>query len=140
MNIFQQLSATEKNLIMFSLPIINLNMEFFSLRFYYHFLQSKAGFLFKNTKIEQQHKMFGVSLSLILTYLTDPNPELLETYLETLVKSHVEFGVVSNHVNDFIEAFMKALSEILPENTDMQLLYTWRKVISDIMSVFRENI
>ena len=110
-------------------------MEFFAVRFYYHFLQTKAGFLFKNTKIEQQYKMFGASLNIILTYISDP--DLLENHMRILAKSHVEYGVIIDYIEDFIDAFMKALEETLSQKVNKHVLDIWKILISEIMTLFK---
>ena len=73
MDSFQKLSTPERDLLMLPLPIINKNMDFFVVRFYYYyFLHTKAGLLFKKTNIIAQQKMFGSELNAILIYVTDP--------------------------------------------------------------------
>lgn len=138
MDALQQLSNNEKNLLLVSVPMINKNMEFFTIRFYYHFLQTKAKFLFKNTIIEQQHKMFGSSLYIILTYIADP--EYLENYVGKLAMNHGEYGIIGKYIDDFVGAFMKALQETLPEDTNSHLFDIWHRVISVIMIFFKSNL
>ena len=113
MEVIERLSTKEKNLFLLSLPIINRNMDFFVIRFYYYFLRTKAGLLFQHTNIEQQFKMFNSSLNVILTHIADPMQ--LEDHLQELIKTHVEYGVIAEHVDYFIDSFMKALSEIFSD-------------------------
>ena len=134
----QQLTITEKNLFLFSLPILNKNMEFFTIRFYHYFLETESVKLFADTKFEKQHKMFGEAVNLILTYITDS--EHLEKHIQILAMSHVRYGVEKNNINDFTRSFMSALKETLPENTDNKLLTIWLKVIEEIMKMFDSNL
>ena len=134
MEVFHQLSEEERKIILSSLPILSKNMEFFVLRFYYHFLMTKAGLLFQHTKIETQHKMFSTALNAIITQIADP--ALLEHTIDELVKTHSEYGIVQEHIDYFINSFMAALQEVFNEDSDA-LLNTWHKVIVELMSYFR---
>ena len=113
-------------------------MDFFVIRFYYYFLRTKAGLLFQHTNIEQQFNMFTTSLNLVLTHIT--NPIQLEDYLQDLIKSHVEYGVIAEHVDYFIDSFMKALTEIFSDESNYELLKIWRKVITKVMQYFKDNL
>lgn len=87
MESIEQLSSMEKNLFLFSLPILNRTLEFFTIRFYDYLLETGSGSLFEDTQFETQHKMFEESLNLILTYVTDP--ENLDKYIQKLALNHV---------------------------------------------------
>ena len=138
MEVIKQLSSEENNILLLSLPIISKNMDFFVIRFYYYFLRTNAGLLFQQTNIENQYKMFNTSLNVILTHIADPTQ--LEDHLQDLIKSHVEYGVIGEHDDFFIDSFMKALSEIFSDYSAKNLLEIWYKVISEIMFYFKENL
>ena len=123
---------------MISLPIIVINIVFFVVRFYYHFLQTKAGMLFKKTTISKQHKMFGSALNAILNYITDP--VLLENYIHNLGQTHAEYGVISAHIDYFIDSFMKALKETLPETIDAKIYTIWSEILEDLMADFKVEL
>ena len=138
MEAINELSESEKQLLQFSLPIINKNTEFLVIRFYYHFLQTKAGLLFKNTKMEDQYKMFASSLNAIITHIA--NPYLLMDNLDVLIQSHVKYGVMEEHIDYFIESFMKALGEVFNNEQDKTILKLWKKLITSIMLYFKEHL
>ena len=138
MEAINELSESEKQLLQFSLPIINKNTEFLVIRFYYHFLQTKAGLLFKNTKMEDQYKMFASSLNAIITHIA--NPYLLMDNLDVLIQSHVKYGVMEEHIDYFIESFMKALGEVFSNEQDKTILKLWKKLITSIMLYFKEHL
>ena len=138
MEVIERLSIQERTILIKSLPVINGNMDFFVIRFYYHFLRTKAGLLFKHTNIEKQFKMFNTSLNIIITHIADPTQ--LEDHVHELVKSHAEYGIIPEHVDYFIDSFMKALKEIFPEEEDQEIVEIWHKIISEIMDYFRENL
>ena len=138
MEAVKELSESEKQLLQFSLPIINKNMEFLVIRFYHHFLQTKAGVLFKHTKMEDQYKMFASSLNAIITHIA--NPYLLTDNLDVLIQSHVTYGVMEDHIDYFIESFMKALGEVFNNEQDKTILKLWKKLITNIMMYFKEQL
>ena len=113
-------------------------MDFFVIRFYYYFLRTKAGLLFQHTNIENQYKMFNTSLNVILTHIADPT--LLEDHLQELIKTHVDYGVITEHVDYFINSFMNSLSEVFSEESDENLLEIWHKIITEIMFYFRQDL
>ena len=138
MEVIDRLSSKEKDLFLLSLPIINRNMDFFVIRFYYYFLRTKAGLLFQHTNIENQFKMFTTSLNVMLTHIADPTQ--LEDHLHELITSHVEYGVIEEHVDYFIDSFMKALQEIFSYESTHDLLAIWYKVVTEIMLYFKDNL
>ena len=138
MEAVKELSESEKQLLQFSLPIINKNMEFLVIRFYHHFLQTKAGVLFEHTKMEDQFKMFASSLNAIITHIA--NPYLLMDNLDVLIQSHVKYGVMEEHIDYFIESFMKALGEVFNNEQDKTILKLWKKLITSIMLYFKEHL
>ena len=108
------------------------------IRFYYYFLQTNAGLLFEHTNIEKQYKMFTTALKIILTHNADPTQ--LEDLLRSLVETHVKYGILTEHVNYFIDSFMKALAEIFSAESDHEIIKIWTKVISEIMFYFKNNM
>ena len=138
MEVIEHLSSKEKDLFLLSLPIINRNMDFFVIRFYYYFLRTKAGLSFQHTNIENQFKMFNTSLNVILSHIADSTQ--LDDYLQELIKAHVEYGVITEHVDYFIDSFMKALTEIFSDESNYELLEIWRKVITKVLQYFKDNL
>lgn len=138
MVVIESLSTKEKKIILLSLPEINKHIEFFTLRFYHYLLHTKAEVLFRNTNFESQYKMFNTALNVIITHIADPTQ--LEDYLLRLIQIHANFGVNSDHIDDFIVSFMKALQEIFNEEKDEIVIEIWFKVISDVMLYFRNNL
>jgi hemoglobin-like flavoprotein len=136
--VLDQLSQLEKQVFFDSLPIINKNMDFFVIRFYNYFLRSNAGHLFKNTQIENQYKMFNTALNVIISHISDST--LLEDYLALLVDEHAHYGVISDHIDNFVESFINALSEIFNNDSEKSIILIWYKVISEIMHYFKENL
>lgn len=132
------LSEHEKQLLHFSLPIINKNMDFLVIRFYHYFLETSAGLLFSNTNMEIQYKMFASSLNTIITHIVSPH--LLNDNLDKLIVTHANYGVLSEHIDMFIDSFMKALHEVFNENKDRIILDLWKKLVTTIMDFFKENI
>lgn len=137
MEVLNQLSQEEKSAILSSLPILSKNMEFFVLRFYFHFLKTKAGVLFQHTQIPKQHKMFNTAFTVIINHITDP--VLLEHSIEDLVKSHSKYGIRQDHIDLFINSFMIALQEVFNEDSD-HLLNSWHTIIVEIMSFFSNEV
>ena len=138
MEIFEHLPSTEKNAFLSSLPVISKNLEFFVIRFYFHFLRTKAGLLFQHINIEQQYKMFSSSLNIIITHISDP--EQLEGHLYELIETHNDYGVIVEHVDYFIDSFMKALAEIFSNDSDREIIDVWSLAISEIMQYFKNNL
>ena len=138
MEVIERLSVKEKNLFLLSLPVINRNMDFFVIRFYYYFLSKKARLLFQDSNIVEQFKMFTTSLNLILTHIADPMQ--LEDHLLDLIKTHVEYGVIAEHVDYFIDSFMKALTEIFSDESNNKLLEIWYKLITHVMHYFKDYL
>lgn len=134
MAITSKLTDTEKNLFLFSLPIVNKDLENFVNRFYSHFLQTPAKKLFQNSNMERQHKMFSTAINVILTQASDPSST--DAYLQNIVKTHAYYGNMSDYIEPFIDSFMEALRETLKEQSNVQILKTWNKVLNEIMSYF----
>ena len=112
-------------------------MDNFVTIFYNYFLQSGAGPLFENTNIGKQHKMFSTALNVLLTHIDDP--EILGDHLDDLIDDHVEYGVIANHIDDFVSSFMKAIKEIFKDEPTI-LLEAWQKIVSGIMEYFRNGL
>ena len=137
MEVLNQLSNDDKNVFFSSLPFLSKNMEFFVLRFYYYFLQTKAGNLFQNTNINVQYKMFNTAVNVLITHIADPTQ--LEHAIDGLVNNHVKYGVEPDHINYFIDSFMNALGEIFNKDAE-RTLNVWYNVISEIMLNFRNKL
>ena len=80
--------------------------------------------------------MINSSLNVILTHIADP------TQLEDLheIISHAEYGVIEEHVDYFICSFIKALQEVFSDESTKNLLDIWSKVITEIMTYFKNNL
>ena len=127
-----------KEIFSASLTILNSNLDFFVLRFYYHFLKTKAGDLFLNTKFENQYIMFYSSLEMIINNIE--NPGLIESHLTTLVKKHKNFGVSVEHIDSFIDSFIKALQDIFIGENCKEVISVWHTVIVQIMTFFEKKL
>ena len=132
------LTESERQLLQFCLPKINNNIDFLISRFYFYFLKTNAGILFKHTKMGQQEKMFASALNAILTNIT--NPGLLEDTLEEIIAKHRDYGVLQKHIEYFVDSFMKALKDIFNTENDQYILNLWYKIISNIMGYFKDQI
>ena len=132
------LTENERQLLQFSLPVINKNMDFLVVRFYAYLLNTKAGVLFQNTNIQNQHKMFASSLNIIITNIV--NPQLVSETLDQIIKRHENYGVTANYIEDFIDSFQNALNEVFSQETDKLILRLWIKIIDSIMMYFKEQI
>ena len=64
--IFLHLSENEKSNFYTSLNIIQTKIDDFVRVFYRHFLQTEVKSLFKDVNLEEQYKMFRVSLAIII--------------------------------------------------------------------------
>ena len=126
----------DKEVFYSSIPIIRQNLDFFVIKFYSYFLQTKAGILFRNTKLESQYKMFHASLSLIINHLDDP--EFVSKHIDSIIESHQKFGIKQDHVPYFIDSFNKALRDIFStsSNANNNYLVRWEKIIVEIMAYF----
>ena len=88
--------------------------------------------------MEDQYKMFASSLNAIITHIA--NPYLLMDNLDVLIQSHVKYGVMEEHIDYFIESFMKALGEVFSNEQDKTILKLWKKLITSIMLYFKEHL
>ena len=132
------ISEHEKQLLQFSLPVINANMDILASRFYFYLLKTKAGSLFNSTKIENQHKMFSSSFNVFITHLLSPH--LLHDNLDKIINNHIHYGVLTEHVDCFIESFTRALADVLKSENNKKTLHLWTKIISEIMYYFKEPL
>ena len=113
-------------------------METFARRFYYYFLQTKAGLLFKQTEKEKQYQMFAVSLKIIFNHINNP-PQMVKQ-LDNLISNHQKYGVMRVHADYFIESFLKALKEVFEnQKFDTTISNLWLRVISDILGYFQQG-
>lgn len=131
------LPEQEKATFFSSIPIIRQNLDFFVIKFYSYFLQTKAGTLFHNTNLEKQYKMFHSSLTLIINHLE--NPDYVSDHLNKLIEVHLTYGVKKEHIDYFVTSFMKALKDIFSEQYDI-FEGTWYEIINEIMRYFAKGI
>lgn len=132
-----ELTQTDKNLLLSSLPIIAENMDDFVVRFYSYFLKTDAGALFHSTHLEKQYKMFHSSLGVIISHIE--NPVFLQEHLQSIIDSHKKYGIKLIHVQEFVDSFMNALKDIYGNEFD-KYEHLWHKIISNIMSYFADNL
>jgi hemoglobin-like flavoprotein len=134
---FSKLSDEEKQLLLSSLPIFSENLDLFVIKFYTFFLKTKAGELFHATELEKQYKMFHASLGIIITHIQ--HPEFLEHHIDSIIASHIQYGVKSEYIDYFIDSFMKAIKSIMGEKS---VIYydLWYQVIVDIMKYFENKL
>ena len=138
MELNKYLTTKEKSIFLNSIPIVKKNIEFFVIRFYYYFLQSKAGLLFQGTNIENQYKILNSSFNFILTQIIDESR--LEEQFYKLITTHVEYKVIPEHIDDFIESFKKAFEEIFSDDSEKKYVKVWFKIISEIMLFFKTDL
>ena len=138
LEILTNFSNTDKEIFYTSLTTITSHLDFFVLRFYYHFLDTKAGQLFQRTRLEHQYKMFYSSIDLIINHIE--NPHLLEDHLNDLAEKHKQVGVLVEHVDYFIGSFIKALEDIFIGDVNKQIITVWYKIIVKIMSYFEKKL
>ena len=137
MQALQKLSPHEKQQFYISLSHIEDKLEGLVERFYYFFLQTDAGILFKNTNMDTHYKMFHVTLAFLIAHID--NPVLLNEHLKLVVQKHKTYGVKSEHVFYFIDSFMMALKEFFDES-DERVTFIWNNVLYEIMSFFNEQL
>lgn len=132
-----ELSGSDKELFLSSLPIVRNKLDEFVVNFYSYFLKTDAGRLFKETAMETQYRMFHSSLAVIITHIE--HPTLLEQHLSYLISGHTKFGVLLTDIDLFINSFMQALQDIYE---DQFYLYKdiWYKLIKEIMDYFGEGL
>lgn len=135
--IFLHLSENEKSNFYTSLNIIQTKIDDFVRVFYRHFLQTEVKSLFKDVNLEEQYKMFRVSLAIIISYID--NPYLLNKHLKLVVENHKKYGVRKEHIHSFIESFMLSLYEFIG-NDNKEILDIWDKIINKIMKSFEDQI
>ena len=138
LEILDQLTMDDKKILYLSLPNLNKNLDFFVIRFYYYFLQTKAGVLFKHTDIKRQYRMFHRSLNTLVTHLAEPKQ--VQEHLNALIMTHQKYGVLPDYVDDFIDSFMKALKEIYTDESDNEILNIWYKVVRELMIYFKKKL
>lgn len=138
MELIEQFSSYDKQIFLASLPIISKNIEFFIIRFYHYLMKTETGQLFEHADFSKQYRMFQTSLNVILTHITDTT--LLDDYLLNIIKKHRAYGVLVRHTDYFTDSFMNALEEIFTDEEDYQILDVWRKVISEIMTYFKNHL
>lgn len=120
-----------------SLTQIENKLEHLVQRFYYFFLQTDAGELFKNTQMENHYKMFHVALAFLIAHID--NPESLNQHLKLVVTKHKTYGVKSKHISLFVDSFMSALKEFFDESNE-RVVRIWNSVIYEIMSFFNDQL
>ena len=119
-----------------SLARIEYRLEHLVHRFYYFFLQTEAGELFKNTDMETHYRMFHVALAFLISHID--NPTLLNKHLELIIEKHKTYGVKRSHISHFIDSFISALKEFFDESNERTIVI-WNSVIYEIMSFFNEK-
>lgn len=137
METLQRLSEVDKQKFYESLRNIETQLERLVQRFYYFFLQTEAGVLFKNTEMENHYQMFNVALAFLISHID--NPSMLNKHLELIVKNHKKYGVESKHIPFFIDSFISALKEFFDES-DERVIPIWNSIIYEIMSYFNERL
>ncbi len=138
MDVIEPLSSKEKEIFLLSLQEINKHIDFFIIRFYHYFLQTKAETFFRDTTFESQNKMFNTILNVLITYIADPTQ--LKDYLQKLIKIHSNLSINSDHVDYVISSFINSLNEIFNEEADVVIIEIWTKVINEVMIHFKNGL
>ena len=136
METLQKLSPIDKQLFYESLKNIENKLNYLVQRFYFYFLQTEAGPLFRETEWDNHMKMFHVSLAFLIAHID--NPTLLNKHLSLIVENHRGYGVESKHISHFIDSFISALNEFFEEND--RIIGIWHSVIYEIMSFFNSKL
>ena len=135
MQAIEKLSFPEKEVFLASLEKLRKNSEFFVIRFYHYFLQTKAGKLFLSTDIDKQYALFNASLMLIINHIT--HTSYFETYIFELVQYHKQYGNMADYVDFFRDSFVKALQEVFTDESDREVFPLWETVLDDILVYFK---
>ena len=131
-----KLSPYDKQEFYASLARIEHRLEHLVHRFYYFFLQTEAGGLFKNTDMETHYRMFHVALAFLIAHIDNPN--LINKHLKLIVERHKKYGVKKSYIFYFIDSFISALKEFFDESNE-RIIVIWNSVIYEIMSFFNEK-
>ena len=137
MDTIVKLRDHEKIIFSKSLPILKAKIDFFAMRFYYYYLQSKTGQVYQKTSIQHQYQMFHTSLNMIIQNID--HPAILQEHLASVIHKHAQYKMLITNLDHFIDSFMKSIQDVFPEN-DEELLALWTKIITDIMSYFKDNL
>lgn len=132
-----KLSDRDKNLLLESLPIISTNLDLFVVKFYFYLLKTDARRLFKETELEKQYRMFHRSLAVVISHIE--NPQFLQTHVNNLITTHIQYGVSKRDVDFFVDSFMKALSDIYGKDF-ITYRDAWYSIIIEIMDYFGERM
>ena len=130
-----KLSESERETLIDTYRNIKKHLDFFVVRFYHYFFQTDAKFFFKNTKMEDQFRMFSESLDLLISQVLYPNE--LFTNLKKLAIIHSRFGIKEEHISYFKDSFLLALKEIFNERENEEILDLWSVLLIDLMDYFR---
>ena len=132
------LSMQERIILMNSVKDLKKNIESLVENFYKYLLEDnkEIQILFKNTDMIKQRSMFNVSIGIIISNVE--NTEFVKEHLDILVKRHREYGVESFHVDDFLNAYLKAIKNVF-ENYN-QIVDVWTKIIKSTMVYFKNEM
>ena len=132
------LTHQEKEVLLSTLDIFKGKMDLLVKEFYLNFLKSNAGSLFQNTDFNRQYMMFASSIGVIITHID--HPMMLKEHLNDLVQKHTHYGVLTNHVDDFIEAFHATIKDVFINDFDKQKIELWYKLINSVMLYFKDQL
>ena len=85
----------------------------------------------------KQHLMFTSSISIVIAHID--HPLLLQEHLDNLIIRHKHYGVIREHVDDFIESFKNAIKDILQDSYS-NVIPLWYKLITSVMMYFKDNL
>jgi hemoglobin-like flavoprotein len=132
------LTDGEKEEILSSIYFLRDNLEILIKKFYSFLLHTRVGDLFKTTNMEKQYQMFHASIGVIIAHIE--HPLLLQGHLDTLISKHVNYGVLSEHIDYFSESFLQALKGIFDEKKDKRIIELWYKLIMSVMNYFKSKL
>jgi len=130
-------SESEKDELLSSLSVICDNLDFFLIRFYYHFLTTKACKSVQNITSENNYLRMSIFLNFIITHIE--NRVLVKEYLITSQYNHSEYSVLNMQTKYFIDSFLNALKELFLSEKYENLLNLWDQELRDFMSILKSE-
>lgn len=122
-----------------SFLILRKSKSAFTEAFYKHLFSEAPEIipLFKNTSMEVQSEKLYESLILLVENLR--NPELLASVLKPLGKTHVNYGVNSNHYPIIGKCLLDTLEQYLKEAWTPEVKKAWEDTLTAVVSLMLEG-
>ncbi len=133
-----KLSENEKNIIFPSLLTLNTKLADFSKLFYDYFTKTGANKLFQDTNMEDQIKKFEAAFKIFLYNIQ--HPINLKEHLDLVVSNHLDYGIMPEHIDLFMESFKNAIDEFLGDSSNKDVLTLWHRLIDQLMAYFKVKL